>query len=162
VARLFGKRIGLALGGGGARGVSHIGVLKVLEEASVPISVIAGTSVGALVGGAYASGSSPAEIAGKVESFLTSVEFQSSTLKALEKVFSEESAGFLEKIQSFVKNQLFLLQILLRPSLMSADQWGSLINYFVPEIDIAECRRPFRAVATDLMTGEPYVFRRDP
>jgi len=77
--------------------VSHIGVLKVLEEASVPISVIAGTSVGALVGGAYASGSSPAEIAGKVESFLTSVEFQSSTLKALEKVFSEEKCWIPRK-----------------------------------------------------------------
>lgn len=49
-------RVGLVLGGGGARGVAHIGVLKVLEEMRVPISCIAGTSMGALVGGVYAAG----------------------------------------------------------------------------------------------------------
>ncbi len=51
-------RIGLALGGGGAKGLAHIGVLKVLEEAHFPIDFLAGTSVGALIGGAYASGMS--------------------------------------------------------------------------------------------------------
>ncbi|MCS6806433.1 MAG: patatin-like phospholipase family protein [Acidobacteriota bacterium] len=49
-------KIGLALGGGGAKGLAHIGVLKVLEELEIPISYIAGTSVGAFVGGAYACG----------------------------------------------------------------------------------------------------------
>ena len=49
-------RIGLVLSGGGARGMAHIGVLKVLEDLKVPIDCIAGTSVGAIVGGLYASG----------------------------------------------------------------------------------------------------------
>ena len=48
------KKVGLVLGGGGAKGVSHIGVLKVLEEAGIPIDYIAGTSMGAIVGGLYA------------------------------------------------------------------------------------------------------------
>ena len=48
--------IGLALGGGFARGIAHIGVLKVLEEENIPISMVAGTSVGALIGAAYCSG----------------------------------------------------------------------------------------------------------
>ena len=47
-------KIGLALGGGGARGIAHIGVLKVLEAEQVPIDTIVGTSIGALVGAAYA------------------------------------------------------------------------------------------------------------
>src|SRR5215467_3599698 len=55
-------RVGLALAGGGARGGAHIGVLKVLEELHVPVDCIAGTSMGALVGGGYASGMSAAEI----------------------------------------------------------------------------------------------------
>ena len=54
--------IGLALGGGFARGIAHIGVLKVLEEENVPIRYIAGTSVGALIGAAYCSGLSPDEL----------------------------------------------------------------------------------------------------
>ena len=49
------KKIGLALGGGGARGLAHIGVIKALEQAGVEISFIVGTSMGALVGGWYAA-----------------------------------------------------------------------------------------------------------
>ena len=51
-------RIGLALGGGFARGIAHIGVLRALEQAGIPIDFVAGTSVGALIGAAYASGAS--------------------------------------------------------------------------------------------------------
>src|SRR5947199_3372792 len=56
--------IGLALGGGFARGIVHVGVLKVLEEENIPVRFIAGTSVGALIGAAYCSGVSPAELEG--------------------------------------------------------------------------------------------------
>ena len=55
-------RIGLALSGGGARGLAHVGVLKVLEEMRIPISCVTGTSIGAIVGGTYASGRSPEEM----------------------------------------------------------------------------------------------------
>jgi len=54
--------IGLALGGGFARGIAHIGVLKVLEEENIPVRVVTGTSVGALIGAAYCSGLSIAEL----------------------------------------------------------------------------------------------------
>jgi len=54
--------IGLALGGGFARGIAHIGVLKVLEEEGIPVSVVTGTSVGALIGAAYCSGLSLEEL----------------------------------------------------------------------------------------------------
>ena len=54
--------LGVALGGGFARGIAHIGVLKVLEEAQIPVRFVAGTSVGALIGAAYCSGLSVAEM----------------------------------------------------------------------------------------------------
>ena len=54
--------IGVALGGGFARGIAHIGVLKVLEEENIPVRVIAGTSVGALIGACYCSGLTLAEM----------------------------------------------------------------------------------------------------
>ena len=65
-------RIGLVLSGGGARGAAHIGVLKVLDDLHVPIDAIAGTSMGAVVGGLYASGFSARDI----ESIMTSVNWQ--------------------------------------------------------------------------------------
>jgi NTE family protein len=64
--------IGLALGGGFARGIVHIGVLKVLEAENIPIGFVAGTSVGALIGAAYCSGVSPAEL----EAVATRVRFR--------------------------------------------------------------------------------------
>ena len=55
-------RVGLVLGGGGARGGAHIGVLKELERMRIPVDAIAGTSMGAIVGGLYATGMSAAEL----------------------------------------------------------------------------------------------------
>ena len=60
--RLNRPRIGLALSGGAARGIAHVGVLRALEENSIPIDAIAGASAGALIGGAYAAGLSIAEL----------------------------------------------------------------------------------------------------
>src|SRR5689334_20300576 len=65
-------RIGLVLSGGGARGAAHVGVLKVLEQLHVPIDAVAGTSMGAVVGGLYASGLSATDI----ETLLRTVDWQ--------------------------------------------------------------------------------------
>lgn len=56
------QSIGLALGGGFARGIAHVGVLKVFEQYQIPVRYIAGVSAGAIVAAAYASGATPAEI----------------------------------------------------------------------------------------------------
>src|SRR6202162_2697559 len=61
-SRQSGVGIGLALGGGFARGIAHVGVLKVLEEENIPIRYIAGTSVGALIGAGYCSGISATDL----------------------------------------------------------------------------------------------------
>jgi len=71
-ATLARPKVCLVLSGGGARGMAHIGVLKVLEELRVPVDCIAGTSMGAVVGGLYASGMRAADI----ESMMTSVDWQ--------------------------------------------------------------------------------------
>src|SRR5690606_12187464 len=55
-------KVGLVLSGGGARGAAHVGVLKVLHELRIPIDYVVGTSMGAVIGGLYASGMSPAEL----------------------------------------------------------------------------------------------------
>jgi predicted acylesterase/phospholipase RssA len=64
-----GRALGLVLGGGGARGFAHIGVLRALEEAGLPIDFVGGTSMGALVGGYYGMGRSPSEIIAAAKQF---------------------------------------------------------------------------------------------
>jgi NTE family protein len=100
--------IGLALGGGFARGMAHIGVLKVLEEENIPISFIAGTSVGALIGAAYCSGVSTAEL----EDIATRVRFKHFarwTLSRYGFASNQRMIGFLNsilKVKSFEELQI--------------------------------------------------------
>jgi NTE family protein len=154
------KRIGLALGGGGARGLAHIGVLRVLEKESIPIDLVVGTSAGALVGGAYASGLSPDELEKKADEYLNSPEFQSSAMKGFETVHAPETLGLTQRIQSFLKNRYYVVQAMFKPGILSNEEFQETIDYFLPDIQIEETQIPFRAVATDLVTGEQIIFSK--
>lgn len=69
---MYKPKIGLALGGGGARGLAHIGVLKVFEREGIPIDALSGSSMGGLLGAAYAAGLSPSDL----ESELSEIKLQ--------------------------------------------------------------------------------------
>lgn len=157
-----GKKVGLALGGGGVRGFSHIGVLNVLEEEGITIDLIVGTSAGALIGGAYASGQSPREIQAKIEAYLQSPEFDDSSLKSVGLTFTEDEKSFFIKARKFIMNRLLLIQAFFKPSILPSHDFQSLIDYFLPDMDIGETRIPFRVVATDLITGKKIVFSEGP
>jgi NTE family protein len=156
--KLTGKKVGLALGGGGVRGFSHIGVLKVLEEEGVDIDLIVGTSAGALIGGAYASGQSSQEIQSKIDDYIRSPEFEDSTLKSIGLTFSSENKNYFKKTKNFVMNRVWFVKAFFKPSVLPSGDFQSLINYFIPDIDIRETKIPFRAVSTDLITGRKIVF----
>jgi NTE family protein len=152
------KRVGLALGGGGARGLAHIGVLRVLEKEEIPIDLIAGTSIGALVGGAYASGSGSNELQKKAEAYLNSNEFRSSTIRAFEAAHAKGEIGLAHKIETYLRNHFYMIQAMFKPGILSNEDFQATIDYFIPDIQIEETRIPFRAVATDLVTGEEITF----
>lgn len=151
-------KIGLALGGGGARGFAHIGVLRVLEQEKIHLDVIVGTSSGALVGGAYACGISPDELERTITRYLDSQEFQTSVINALRDAQDKKDRSLVARIQHFVKNKFILLQALFKPGLLSAGDFQTMINTFIPDISIQDTRIPFRAVATDLVSGRQIVF----
>jgi NTE family protein len=100
--------IGLALGGGFARGMAHIGVLKILVEENIPIRFVAGTSVGALVGAAFCSGLSPAEL-GAVASRVRFRSFARWTLSRYGFASNHRMIGFLNsllKVKTFEELQI--------------------------------------------------------
>jgi len=156
------KRVGLALGGGGARGLAHIGVLRVLEREKIPIDLIVGTSIGALVGGAYASGISPDELQEKVGAYLKSPDFRSSAMKGFGEAHAKEEKGLAQKIQAHLRNYFYLIQAMFKPGILSNDDFQTTIDYFIPDIQIEETRIPFRAVATDLVSGKQIIFSHGP
>ncbi len=97
VSRKKNPTIGLALGGGFARGLAHIGVLKVLEEENIPVHVLAGTSVGSVIGAAYCSGISPKEME-EIASLVRFKDFARWTISRYGLASNDRMAHFLEKV----------------------------------------------------------------
>jgi NTE family protein len=153
-----GKRLGLALGGGGARGISHIGVLRVLEQENISIDLLVGTSIGALVGAAYASGMTADQIEEKFDTYLASPRFQASALYALAGVNESDKSGIGNRIQSFFKDRIHFIQAMFRPGILDNNSLKEAIDFFVPDIEIEKTNVLFRAVATDLSTGNEVIF----
>jgi len=154
------RKIGLALGGGGARGLAHIGGMKVLEKEKITPDVIAGTSIGAIVGGAFASGMKIEEMEEKAELFLASDLYQSSELKAMGDAESGAEQRLSKRIQSYFRTKIRLAHALYRPSILQIDEMQEFVNFFIPDIQIEETIIPFRAVATDLKSGECVVLKK--
>jgi NTE family protein len=152
-------RIGVALEGGGALGLAHIGVLQWFEEQHVPVDFIAGTSMGGLVGGFYATGASPIEMKNLIRGLNWDAILRDRT--------SYEDLSFLRKQdQRAYPNSLVLglrKGLYLPAGLNAGHQIGLLIDretlpYFaLPSFDALPI--PFRCVATDLVSAQQFVFK---
>ena len=151
-------KIGLALSGGGARGGAHVGVLKALEEMDVPIDFIAGTSMGAIVGGFYAAGYS----ADSIKALMLNVDWQAA--------FSDRPS---RRDQTMRKKELeseFLIpyrigfnkgSIQLPLGVIEGQHLDQIFHRILQGVnevnDFDELHIPFRAVATDLVSGEEVI-----
>ena len=152
-------KIGLVLSGGGALGVSHIGVLKAIEELRIPIDYIAGTSMGAVVGGLYASGMSPAEL----DDWFRHADWHFLLSDSLPR----ESESFRNKQRQFDTNQGIAFNVASKAKapaglVLGRNVMASLRHLTVPVRHIRDFARlpiPFRAVATDIETGDRVILR---
>jgi len=154
-------RIGLALSGGGARGLAHVGVLRVLEELRVPVDYIAGTSMGSIVGGLYASGLSP----GQIEEAMERVDWVDlfndrpprADLSYRRK--QDVSSDFIDFEMGLKGGRLVLPQ-----GLIAGQKIGFLLQSLTLRAagidDFDRLPIPFRAVATDLSDGGMVVLSR--
>jgi NTE family protein len=153
-------RIGLVLSGGGARGAAHVGVIAVLEEMKIPIACIAGTSMGAIVGGLYAAGLSAAEM----EQIVTSLEWnQAFRDKPLPRDLTfrrkQDAADYLIDFDLGIKDgrltipkgllQGQSLNLILKSILLHTEE--------ISEFD--DLPVPFRAVATNIENGEAVILK---
>ncbi len=154
-------RIGLVLSGGGARGIAHIGVIRVLEEYRVPIDYIAGTSMGSIVGGAYASGMSVEEM---IE-FVTEVDW--------DEVFrdSPQRQALSLRRKQLDRNGMFGFelgyrdgQVLLPAGAIIGQQLDQAMDKLGRRADgindFDDLPIPFRAIATDLASGQMVILEQ--
>ena len=151
-------KVCLVLSGGGARGAAHIGVLKVLEELRVPVDCITGTSMGSLVGGAYASGMSVPEMEALVRTITTSVLFRENPPRQEETIRrKEDDRSILFGLELGVRDG----EILLQKGVVSGIQLEAVLRRLSKvqgSRSFDELPIPFRAVATDLVNGKAVVF----
>ncbi|MGE5198671.1 MAG: patatin-like phospholipase family protein [Rhodospirillaceae bacterium] len=151
-------RIGLALGGGGARGFAHIGVLIWLDEHRVPVDVVGGTSMGGLVGGGFATGMTPREI----QALVDGVDW--AAVLAPDTPFVFKTFRRKEDTRAFPSPLRFGLRGGLRlPSGLSAAEqavllFDQLAAPYGSRADFNALPTPFRCVAADIRSGDVVVF----
>ena len=153
-------RIGLVLGGGGARGFAHVSVIKELERRHIPIDCIAGTSMGALIGGLYASGMSIEEIEKMVVELDWAGTFDDS-LERPERSFRRKRDDDLSLLNA--KPGIGKSGIKITSGLLAGENIMLLLERLSNEAsrsgNFDQLVIPFRAVATDINTGEAAVLR---
>ena len=149
-----GKRptVGLVLSGGGAKGFAYIGLLKVIQEAGLPIDYIGGTSIGSIMGGLYAIGYHPDSIA----KMIRSIDWDAVLTDEIErKYIAYEEKEFGEKF--IVTLPVANKSVNISPSLYQGQEINLLLNrYFSPAFrihDFDKLQTPFLCVGTDLLTG---------
>lgn len=152
-------RICLALSGGGARGYAHIGVLKALEALHVPVDCIAGTSMGAVVGGLYASGLSAGELEQRLShTDLSDIAFDRNERAQLPQKLREDNFAYPIGISLGFGDKKFKLPT----GLVQGNRLFALLQNWTAqlpaEVDFDKLPVPFRTVATDLGSGQPVVF----
>lgn len=162
-------KVGVVLGGGGAKGAAHIGVLKYLEELGIPVDYVAGTSMGSIIGGLYAMGYSPDELA----QLIAEMDWSQYVGNSMDRsAMSEESR---QRYSTMVANIPFSLDGLLFKNESSTPvsfmpsayvNNTALINLFnnlcvgyQKDMDFNDLPIPFACVATDMRTGEEIVIR---
>jgi NTE family protein len=153
-------RIGLVLGGGGAKGAAHVGVLSVLEELRIPVDCVIGTSMGALVGGTFASGVEAKELEKAVRSISWQEAIARSGLRTKVPMRRKLAGNTYSNSLEFGARDGRLVA----PSgLISTQNVDLTIQYLVSRSrgirDFDQLPIPFRAVATDMQNGDMVVLR---
>jgi NTE family protein len=150
-------KVCLVLSGGGARGAAHVGVLRVLEELRIPFDCITGTSMGSIVGGSYASGTRLEDMEKTLDSMSTRLLFTEKPPRTERSVrLKQDDNTILAPIEIGIRDG----EVLMPKGLVSGVQLESVLRSLSKVRGFQRFDNlpiPFRAVATDLVTGKPVV-----
>jgi NTE family protein len=157
-------KVCLALGGGAARGLAHLGVLKVFEDANLPIDLITGTSLGALIGGLYATQPDAGYWITRVEQFLRSFRSRKTRLEFIRRLEqpADTRHGFFADMANLIRKGYFWGVTATKPAFISEEEYAEFIEPLVPDIAIEDTRIPFACVATDINNGKRVIYASGP
>jgi len=150
-------KIGLALGGGGARGACHIGVLKILEDNGIIPDVIAGTSAGSMIGAMYASEMNAHIVEQKYMKHIQSENFKDLGFRYIAN--SEKDDSIFSQIVKQIKNQYVLMVSSNRKSIIKNERLSKAANILFETKKFEDLKIPLLVTATDLVTGNPIIYK---
>ncbi|MBT3300073.1 MAG: hypothetical protein HN657_05800 [Candidatus Marinimicrobia bacterium] len=149
-------KIGLALGGGGARGAAHIGVLQTLDAEKIKIDRIAGTSAGAIIGAMYAATLDTKWVENRFRAFLESGALESFEKRSL---LADRSPDTLfSQVAKKVKDHYVIMMGLNRISLLKKDKMAEALSFLIPVNEFESLKIPMDIVATDLYSTESIIY----
>jgi len=153
------SKLGLALGGGGARGLAHIGVLKVLDAEGITPAAITGCSMGALIGGLYAYHGNAKRVEQFILQTISSPKFIDLGIDRLGDNGKKTDKSFFDQFFDYVGTRLQAVNALKRFSYFD-DAVASAMYEMLPDVPIESLKVKFSAIATDLNSGEEITFTK--
>jgi NTE family protein len=144
--------ITLVLGGGGFKGVAHVGVLRALQAGGIPIERVVGTSAGALIGASYCYLGDAEEVHRLVTRFLASEGFREHSLAGFRR--QPGKLPLMSRLAAGIRRQVLLERIFRRSSAFGGSAIRYIVKSLVPHVDIADLRIPLAIGVLDLQLGE--------
>jgi NTE family protein len=150
----------LGIGRWGSEGLAHLGVLKIFEDARVPFDMIAGTSLGALIGGLYASQPDATYWMGRVEQYLRSFRSRKTRLEFIRRLEQPENTnhGFFSDMANLIRKGYFWGVTATKPAFISEKEYEAFIYPLIPDISIEQTKIPFGCAATDIRNGKRVLY----
>lgn len=152
-------KIGLALGGGGARGLAHIGVLKVLKRENIPLSCIVGCSSGAIIGAAFALFQDAQKIEDLTFQWIASPLFKEMGLEIFAEQDRSDKNHRLDDFVTYMKIRFSFLKALNNPAIFEPDAIEQFFEIF-DGVQLEKLPVRFAAIATDLISGDEVVLKK--
>ena len=150
-------KIGLALGGGGARGACHIGVLKSLEQRGIVPDIISGTSAGSMIGAMYASHASADIVEQKYTEHVNGEDFKDLGFRYIPN--NEKDDSVFSQVFKQMKNQYILMVSSTRKSLVKNERLAKAANNLFESNQFDDLKIPLIVTATDLISGKPMLYK---
>ncbi len=159
-------RVSLALGGGGGRGITHLGVLQAFSECNVPVERISGISIGAIAGALYATGQGIGEIHQQVLAFIESPEFR----RRQGQMFGATPArghgagasSWLSRFKRIFSAHQTMTRAIRHAAILPSSVLQHVVDTLLPDINIEDAEIPLSIVALDLRSGQRVVLDRGP
>ncbi|MFH1259661.1 MAG: patatin-like phospholipase family protein [Elusimicrobiota bacterium] len=153
-------KVGLALGGGGARGLAHVGVIKTLLKANIPIDVITGTSIGALIGGMYAISLDINQVEEKLCLLEHTPEFIDLHFDFFENEHKFDQNNFYSRTKALLREMLLHYMKARKMGLVTVEKVAKLWPILLPDLPMEKTKIPFAATAMDLVQGQEVMISK--